>query len=105
MEDGVLARGNTNTTTLDSIQVDDSGFIFIPYAGRVKASGNSPDRLRQIITEKLSDLTPEPQVVVERAPGDAATVSILGNSRRINRTFAGRSRIAVAKPQNWTFLV
>lgn len=77
--DGVLARGDSGSINLSSIQVDDAGFIFIPYAGRVKAAGNSPDRLRQIVTERLSELTPEPQVIVQRAQGDGATVSVLGN--------------------------
>ncbi len=79
VEDGVLARGNSGTTTLDSIQVDDAGYIFIPYAGRIRAAGNSPDRLRQLITTRLDDLTPQSQVLVQRAAGDAATVSILGD--------------------------
>lgn len=79
IEDGILARGKSGSTNLDSIQVDGAGFIFIPYAGRVRAAGNSPNRLREIITNKLSALTPEPQVVVKRAPGDGATVSILGD--------------------------
>ncbi|MCX7567501.1 polysaccharide biosynthesis/export family protein [Sulfitobacter sp. F26169L] len=79
IEDGVLARGNAGSTNLNSIQVDGAGFIFIPYAGRVRAAGNSPNRLREIITNKLSALTPEPQVVVTRAPGDGATVSVLGD--------------------------
>ena len=43
---------------LQEVQVDGSGFIFVPYAGRIKASGNKPERLRQIITEKLDAQTP-----------------------------------------------
>lgn len=79
VDDGVLNRGNAAFSTLDALQVDEAGFIFIPYAGRIRASGNTTERLRQIITEKLSGLTPEPQVLVRRAAGDDATVSVLGN--------------------------
>lgn len=79
IEEGVLARGNAGATTLESIQVDDSGHIFIPYAGRVRAAGNTPNTLRRIITERLSELTPEPQVIVQTASGDAATVSVIGD--------------------------
>jgi polysaccharide export outer membrane protein len=79
VEDGVLNRGNAGVSTLEAIQVDEAGFIFIPYGGRIRAVDNTPERLRQIITEKLSDLTPEPQVLVRRAAGDDATVSVLGD--------------------------
>lgn len=79
IEDGVLSRGSSGTSELNSIQVDESGFIFIPYAGRIRAAGNTPEALRRVITSKLGDLTPEPQVLVQRATGDDATVSILGD--------------------------
>lgn len=65
-------------TTLEEIQVDGSGYIFIPYAGRIKAAGNSPEAIRRIITQKLDSQTPDPQVTVRRLAGDGATVSITG---------------------------
>jgi len=65
--------------TLAEVQVDGDGFIFIPYAGRIKASGNSPEAIRRIITEKLADQTPDPQVEVRRAAGDGSTVSLVGS--------------------------
>ncbi len=65
-------------TQLTEVQVDGAGYIFIPYAGRIKAAGNSPDALRKVITEKLDAQTPDPQVAVARAPGDGSTVSVMG---------------------------
>lgn len=64
--------------TLEEVQVDGTGFIFIPYAGRIKAAGNSPEAIRRIITNKLADQTPDPQVEVRRAAGDGSTVSLVG---------------------------
>jgi len=64
--------------TLEEVQVDGAGFIFIPYAGRIKAAGNSPDAIRRIITTKLEDQTPDPQVQVRRLAGDGSTVTLLG---------------------------
>ncbi|KAJ55298.1 sugar ABC transporter substrate-binding protein [Actibacterium mucosum KCTC 23349] len=78
VDDGLLAGQGINVSTLDEVQVDGSGFIFIPYAGRIRAAGNTPERLRQIITEKLDAQTPDPQVVVRRVAGDGSTVSIIG---------------------------
>ena len=80
VDDGLLAAEATNATSLESVQVDGSGFIFVPYAGRIKAAGNTPEAIRQIITTKLEDQTPDPQVEVRRAAGDGATVSILGSA-------------------------
>ena len=77
VEQGVMSQKGT-PTQLTEVQVDGNGNIFIPYAGRIKAAGNTPEALRGIITEKLASQTPNPQVAVARAPGDGATVSIMG---------------------------
>lgn len=63
---------------LEEVQVDGAGFIFVPYAGRIRAAGNTPEAIRRIISSKLEDQTPDPQVEVRRAAGDGATVSIVG---------------------------
>lgn len=78
VDDGLLASEGLNSTALEEVQVDSGGFIFVPYAGRVKASGNTPERLREIITTRLRDQTPDPQVQVRRLAGDGATVSLTG---------------------------
>ncbi|MEM6941534.1 MAG: polysaccharide biosynthesis/export family protein [Pseudomonadota bacterium] len=65
-------------TVLSEVQVDGSGFIFIPYAGRIRAAGNSPEAVRRIITNRLGEQTPDPQVEVRRASGDGSTVSLIG---------------------------
>ncbi len=63
---------------LEEVQVDGSGFIFVPYAGRIRAAGNTPEAIRRVIRNKLEDQTPDPQVQVRRVAGDGATVSIAG---------------------------
>ncbi len=78
VDDGLLASIGQSSTALQEIQVDSAGYIFVPYAGRVKAAGNSPDALRKIITDKLASQTPDPQVTVTRVAGDGATVSVMG---------------------------
>jgi polysaccharide export outer membrane protein len=79
VDQGVLAAAGTGATTLTGVQVDGQGFIFVPYAGRIRAAGNSPEALRRVITRQLEQQTPDPQVLVGRQPGDGATVSIVGN--------------------------
>lgn len=77
VDQGILTTAGA-PAALNEVQVDGSGFIFIPYAGRIKAAGNSPEAIRRIITEKLSEQTPDPQVLVRRVAGDGATVSLTG---------------------------
>lgn len=78
VDDGLLTSSGAKATALNDVQVDGGGFIFVPYAGRIKAAGNTPEALRQIITGKLEGQTPDPQVQVTRVAGDGATVSVMG---------------------------
>ena len=78
VDDGLLVPAGQNATVLDEVQVDGAGFIFVPYAGRIKAAGNSPEAIRRLISQKLQEQTPDPQVQVRRLAGDGATVSIVG---------------------------
>ncbi len=78
VDDGLLAAAGANATALDEVQVDGQGFIFVPYAGRIMAAGNTPEGLRRIITNKLDTQTPDPQVIVRRLAGDGSTVSLVG---------------------------
>jgi polysaccharide biosynthesis/export protein len=79
-DDPLLGAPGQRVSVLDQIQVDGNGYIFVPYVGRIKAAGQSPEGLRQIITRKLDTQTPDPQVSVQRAPGDGATVTISGSA-------------------------
>ena len=78
VDDGLLVNLGQNATPLEEVQVDSAGFVFVPYAGRIKAAGNSPEALRRIITERLEAQTPDPQVEVRRLAGDGSTVSVVG---------------------------
>ncbi len=78
VDDGLLVPAGQNATVLEEVQVDGAGFIFVPYAGRIRASGNSPEAIRRLISEKLEEQTPDPQVQVRRLAGDGTTVSVLG---------------------------
>ena len=78
VDDGLLSSAGQSATSLSEVQVDGAGYIFVPYAGRILAAGNSPEAIRRIITNKLNEQTPDPQVLVTRLAGDGASVSILG---------------------------
>lgn len=78
-EDPLLGNTGQRVTPLENVQVDGQGFIFIPYAGRIKAAGLTPDGLRDAITKKLDTQTPDPQVTVQRVAGNGATVTVSGS--------------------------
>ncbi|MCA0043022.1 polysaccharide biosynthesis/export family protein [Celeribacter sp. ASW11-22] len=103
VDDGLLSGAGGSATSLSNVQVDGTGFIFVPYAGRIKAAGNSPEAIRRIITEKLATQTPDPQVMLTRSAGDGATVTIAGNgvvqierpTRRLTAMLASAGGVAV----------
>lgn len=79
VDDGLLSGETSSSTILEEVQVDSAGFIFVPYAGRLRAAGNTPNELREEITNLLQDQTPDPQVQVRRLAGDGSTVSLVGS--------------------------
>ncbi|MCA2009918.1 polysaccharide biosynthesis/export family protein [Cereibacter sphaeroides] len=76
--EGLLTSVDTRGAQLTELQVDDQGYIYVPFAGRVRAAGQSPEALRTAISEQLDQQTPDPQVYVSRTGGDGATVSVVG---------------------------
>ena len=77
-DDPLLGNTGQRVSVLDQVQVDGAGYIFIPYAGRIKAAGQTPEGLRRAISRKLDTQTPDPQVTVQRVAGDGSTVSVSG---------------------------
>ncbi|MEM7295360.1 MAG: polysaccharide biosynthesis/export family protein [Pseudomonadota bacterium] len=80
VDNPLLGGTGQGAATLGEVQVDGAGFIFVPYAGRIRASGSAPESIRQTITQRLSEQTPDPQVEVRRLAGDGSTVSIVGDA-------------------------
>ena len=78
-DDPLLGNTGQRVSGLNEVQVDGQGYIFIPYAGRIKAAGQTPDGLRQVITRKLDAQTPDPQITVTRVAGDGSSVTISGS--------------------------
>jgi polysaccharide biosynthesis/export protein len=79
-DEPLLGNSGQRITSLSEVQVDGQGYIYIPYAGRIKAAGQTPEGIRQAITRKLEDQTPDPQVSVSRSAGGGSTVSISGQA-------------------------
>jgi polysaccharide export outer membrane protein len=78
VQDGLLSPPTANVQVLDEVQVDNEGLIFVPYLGRLHAAGKTPEQLRRLLTRRLGEKTPDPQVELRRFAGDGATVSVTG---------------------------
>lgn len=77
-DEPLLSGAGQRFSTLQQLEVGEDGRIFIPYAGRVQAAGQTLDQLREAIRAALDGQTPDPQVVLARKPGDGATVTVAG---------------------------
>ncbi len=78
VDDGLLVPTTAKNVLLEDVQIDSAGFIFVPYAERIRAAGNTTEAVRRIITTRLEEQTPDPQVEVALDAGDGATVAVVG---------------------------
>lgn len=82
------ARG----TTLPEQMVDSDGQITIPFAGRIRAAGRTPQEIARDITGRLVGKAHQPQTIVRLSRNAAATVTVVGdvaNSARVPLTARG----------------
>lgn len=85
---GALARG----TSLPEQMVDSDGQITIPFIGRVRAAGRTPQEIAQTITSRLTGKAHQPQAIVRLSRNAAANVTVVGevaNSARVPLTSRG----------------
>ncbi|MES2203895.1 MAG: polysaccharide biosynthesis/export family protein [Pseudomonadota bacterium] len=62
----------------NGILVDEEGFIFFPFAGKVKVSGLTFDQARIVIEEKLKEYIRDPQLSVRVAMFRSQQIQIVG---------------------------
>lgn len=78
VENGLMVAPGASSTSLNNIQVDQLGNVFVPYAGVVRAAGRTAEELRVDLTRLLARQTPDPQIEVRRKAGEASVVNIVG---------------------------
>ncbi|NJO54825.1 MAG: polysaccharide export protein [Bacteroidales bacterium] len=67
-----------NFVTIPDQVVDRSGFLSVPYAGRIPAANRGPAEVQAIIEARLRDRAIDPQVVVAVTNQRSSQVSVLG---------------------------
>lgn len=81
--------GSANGTSLPAQMVDADGTVVIPFGGRIKAVGRSPNEVAREIQARLGGKAHDPQVMVRIARNQGATVTVVGDvaaSRRMPLT-------------------
>ena len=76
--DGLFSSSDSGSSQIPSV-VDESGYIFVPYAGRIRAAGLSVEGLRQSIQKNLVGKAVEPQVLVSLKDKLSTTAVVVGD--------------------------
>jgi polysaccharide export outer membrane protein len=74
---GLFAVGES-MGRLPGVRVEPDGALFVPFAGRVQASGATPSELRDRIRKALEPYTSEPQVDLRLMEARSRTLTIQG---------------------------
>ncbi len=85
---GSLAHGST----LPEQMVDSDGQITVPFVGRVRAAGRTPQEIARTIVGRLAGKAHQPQAIVRLSRNAAANVTVVGdvaNSSRVPLTARG----------------
>ncbi|WP_376092739.1 polysaccharide biosynthesis/export family protein [Roseomonas sp. CCTCC AB2023176] len=77
VDGGTFGSMATGGTVFSGSRVDESGHVFLPYAGRVAVAGGSLQRAADAVRRALAERAVDPQVHVElvAAPGQAVLVT------------------------------
>lgn len=91
----VFGASAASGADLGTLTVDEAGRIYIPYAGAIRAGGQTVADVRSAITRKLSTVVLRPQVDVRLADRRSALVTVQGDGAKTG-TFPitqGRTRL------------
>lgn len=77
-ENSLLSAAEQKSSAIQNLQVASDGTIFLPYIGKVKVTGLSPDAAREKIQTSLEPAMPSAQVLLEQTPGRRNTVDMVG---------------------------
>lgn len=76
---GTSDVGSGRGTVLPDQIVDASGNITVPFAGRVRAEGRTPEELQSEIAQRLRGIAHDPQVLVRLSKNATSYVTVVGD--------------------------
>lgn len=77
-EGAVFAPLAVGGTVFDSLRIDSKGTISLPYVGREKVAGKTPNEVEALIRKKLKGVTSDPQVQVALTGDLSGSVLVVG---------------------------
>jgi len=77
-DNSLLTGAGQRSVALGPITVSSSGVIFLPYIESVRIAGMSPERAREVLEERFTEIIPSAQVQFEMTEGRLSTVSLFG---------------------------
>ena len=77
-ENSLLTGPEQRVATLPAIRVSENGTIFVPYVGKVKVSGRTPDSARALIQRQLEAIVPSAQVQLAMIEGRGNSIDLVG---------------------------
>lgn len=86
------APSTVRATTLPEQMVDRDGFISVPFAGRIRAAGLTPQAVEAEIIKRLKGKANQPEVMVRVLKSTSSTVTVVGevnSSTRLQLTAGG----------------
>jgi polysaccharide export outer membrane protein len=84
--------GGAQAEHLPSQRVDDAGYIRVPYAGRLRAAGHTPEELALMIGKALHGMSQNPQVSVSIVMTIANSVIVGGEVAKPGRLVLNTNR-------------
>ncbi|MDD7909038.1 MULTISPECIES: polysaccharide biosynthesis/export family protein [Pseudovibrio] len=76
--DGLFSTERSKQSGIETV-IDEAGFIFIPYAGRIRAAGLSVEGLRTTVQNKLIGKAIEPQVLITVLSNQSNSAVVVGD--------------------------
>ena len=73
-----IAIATSHATTLPEQPVDDDGFIFVPFAGRIPAAGKSIQSIEGEIVNRLNGKANQPEVMVRMTRNLSSNATVVG---------------------------
>ena len=77
-ENSLITTPGQRTANLDGMRVSESGSIFLPYVGKIRIAGRTPDSARQLLQRQLEAVVPGSQVQLNMAEGRVNSVDLVG---------------------------
>lgn len=82
----------SNTARLPGVRVDDQGYIRLPFAGRIRAAGLTPEQLQEAVRRRLKGMSQDPQVMVSIDQSITNSVVLAGEVAKPGRVVLATNR-------------